>query len=413
MANPVFAHGIQKVIAYGAETTFGTASVAAGQVIRRNSADLSLMVQPIESQEINPQAQVRDVRQGVRQVSGTLSGQMSPATWKWVLQSLLRGSWSNTAINAVTTDTVMTVVAGNYVLTGSTEHFITTSDYNIGDIIHLTGITGTPSALNNVNLRIIALTDTVMTLSVLGGASSSNVWASGQSVTVNSIGKKLIVPQAASQSLQSWTIETWKPDISQSELFTGCRFTQASINIPASGFVMLQASITGQNMAIAGSQFFNSPTAINTNTPVTSLGGVLDYNGTNLAVVTSMNIQISTNTQADPVVGSNIVPEIFQGMIMVRGSLTCMISQTEDTAMVNDFLNENLVNIGMLLTTGPASNANFINVFLPAVKIFGGQESDSDRALVRNFSFVALEQTAGGSGLAYDDSILAIQDSQA
>ena len=405
-----FAHGVNKVVAIGAETTFGTASSAAGQILRRIQCDLSLTAQPIESQEIVPDGMLRDARQGPRMVRGNLSGQLSNVTYSMLFASLLRGSWAFPFSNITgISDSTLTFNSGTGIatFTSSSQTFVATG-VRVGDVVYLSGLTGGAAALNFVRLPVIAATNTALSFP-MPAKYASCVYSSGQTTSVSFVGKKLLVPVASSQVFSSFTVEQWHPDTAVSELFTGTRVNQISINIPASGFVTMQAGLIGQNMATSGSQVFASATSPTTTRGLTAVGGELLYRGAPIAVVTSMSIQISANTQADPVVGSNVVPEIYQGMIAVRGSFTCMVSSGVDAIMMSDFLNENEVGISMWLTGEPASSADFICIGMQRVKVFAGPKSDGDRALMRTYSFIALNQDVGSS--SYDPTLITVQDS--
>jgi hypothetical protein len=276
-------------------------------------------------------------------------------------------------------------------------------------MVRISGLIGGPAVDNAENLRIVALSDSQMTVAPPPG--SSAIWTSGQTDTISVVGKKLIIPNAVSnQNFQSFSVEQWYGDIGVSELFTGVCFTQASLNIPASGFCTFQASMIGQQETRGTSQVYNAPLAATTTTSLTAAGGRVSYNGIDQAIITGMNLQIAVDTQADPVVGSQIVPTIFQGMISVRGSFTCLMANDTISA---DYLAENEVTLALLLTTSPAAGADFMSIFLPRVKLSQDTRTDSPRAITRNYSFMALEQISGGQALVYDDTTVTIQDSLA
>lgn len=407
MVAPVFSRGVAKTVAVGIETSFGTASAAAGQLLRRTNSDLNLNVAQIQSQEILPSQQVRDQRQGSRSIQGTLAGQLHGGGYQLLFETLLRSSFAVPASSsfAGVSDSAATIDGnGNLVLTSASTTF--TNKLHTGDVVRLTGLTGGPAIENSADMRVVAMTANSLTLAPPTGL-TPGVWASGQTDTISFIGKKLIIPATAQQD-KSFTLEHWYSDIGVSEVFTGCKVTSIGINIPANQFATIQASITGQNGVTGASQLFTGAAAASTATGLTAVTGQIAYQGKALGYFQSMSLQISTQVGADPVIGSNIIPAIFLGTLSVSGSLTALF--TSDT-MTADFLNENEVSLSLLLTDSPANNANFVEIHLPRVKLTSSTKNDSDRAIVRSYSFMALENT--GSIAGADLTTIMIQDSLA
>ncbi len=399
---PTFARGVAKTVAINPETVFGTLGAGAGQLLRRTSSDLNLSVAQIQSQEILQSQQVRDQRNGPRGVQGTLAGQLSPVSYSMCFEGLMRSTFASVAPIANLTDTSATLDgSGNVVVTSASGNFSTR--FKNGDVIRPSGLTGGAAVDNLDDSRVIAVSPNSMTLSV---PPASAGWVSGQTDTFSLPGKKLIIP-ATGQANKSFSIEHWYSDVGESELFLGCKVTQISINIPASGFVTIQASITGRDMQKTNTQVFPAAAPLTTSTGLTATTGKLSYNGVAIAYISAMSVQIVASVGNDPVVGSNVVPEIFLGTLMVRGSFSALMTADGFT---NDFLQENEVSLSMLMTASPADNAEFMSIHMPRVKLISSTKNDSDKAIMRSFNFVALENT--GSAVGHDLTSIMIQDSQ-
>lgn len=396
-----FARGVAKTVAINSETTFGTVGAGSGQLLRRTSSDLNLSVAQIQSQEILQSQQVRDQRAGPRQVQGTLAGQLSPTTYSMLFEGLLRSTFAAVAPIANLSDTSSTLDGyGNIIVTSASGNF--SSRFKTGDMIRPSGLTGGAGYDNLEDSRVIAISPTSMTLSV---PANSIAWATGQTDTFTLPGKKLFIPSVG-QLNKSFSVEHWYSDIGESELFVGCKITQISMNIPASGFVTIQASVSGRDMIKTTTQAFPAAAPLSTTTGLTATTGKVLYNGIAMAYITAMSIQIVSSVGNDPVVGANVVPEIFLGTVMVRGSLSALT--TSDT-LTNDFLAENEVMLSLLVTTSPAPNAEFMSIHLPRVKLTSSTKTDSDKGIMRSFNFVALENT--GSAVGSDLTSIMIQDS--
>lgn len=87
---------------YGAETTFGTQSAAAGQKLRRVSSSLALTKDVFTSNEVRPDMQISDMRHGVKRVAGQIAGELSKTTYDDLIAAALRGTWAtNELVNGV------------------------------------------------------------------------------------------------------------------------------------------------------------------------------------------------------------------------------------------------------------------------------------------------------------------------
>ena len=407
-----FARGVAKTITIAKETALGTASVASGQYLRRISSDLNLNITPIESQEILPSQQVRDYRNGPRQIGGTLQGQLSPGSYQDIFQGVLRKDFVAGGTASAVADTVLTNTTpgtSNMTLVSAATNWIT-SGFKAGDVVRITGATGGSAVVNGDNFRVLSVTASPHTMTLAPNATAVG-WASGQTISIAVAGKKLWIP-ASGQVYNSYTIEHWFSDVSISDVFLGNRITQLALNIPASGFVTMNAGLTGLNQTTAGSQAYPSATAASASGSLTAVDGKINYNGSDLAYITGFNLQIAPAVQTTPVIGSNILPEVFLGTLAVRGSLTCLFKGSD--SFTADFLAETELSLQLFLTSSPADNAEFISIYLPRVKLSSSQKSDSDRAIMRSFNFMALEKVTGaGSGTQFDATTIVIQDSNA
>jgi len=87
---------------YGAESTFGTQSAAAGQKLRRVSSSLALTKDVFTSNEVRPDMQISDMRHGVKRVAGQIAGELSKTTYDDLIAAALRGTWAtNELVNGV------------------------------------------------------------------------------------------------------------------------------------------------------------------------------------------------------------------------------------------------------------------------------------------------------------------------
>ena len=399
----IFSRGVAKTIAIAPElVAYGTAGAGPGQYLRRVSSDLNLSVQQLDSQEILPSQQMRDSRQGPRQVQGSLSGQLSPGSYSSLFQGLLRGTFSAAAVSAVVSDCNGVLDAlGNLVLSSGSAGWAT-SGIKMGDMVRIA------SGINaGINFRVIAY-PSASQISLLPIGGTAQAFGTAPTLQLVGQGKKLIIPQGPAQIDRSFSLEHWYSDVGQSELFTGMKPSQVALNIPASGFVTSQFSFTGQNSVATTAQVYPGAGAVSTGTSLTATSGRVIYQGVTLAYLTGANLQLMTQAQAPNTVGSNIAPFLFVSELMVRGSFTSLF--TGDT-LTNDFLNEAEVSLSFTMTSSPSGTADFVSIFLPRVKLTSSTKTDSQSAITRSYNFVALEYIGGST--AIDATTVVVQDSLA
>ena len=378
-------------VRYAPETTFGTAGTSA-QALRRVSSSLNLTKDSFASNEVRTDQQVYDLRHGVRRIGGGIQGELSTQTWDAFIEASLRGTWAagGTGGNANLTSIA---VSGSAFVAGSGS-FIT-QGFKVGDVVRLSGFT---HANVNKNFRITALTATNMTVYPTPAAMTSQT-----TFTIAVAGKKV----TTGTSKRSFTIEQHYPDSDFSEVFLGCRVASMSMSLPPTGMATVGFDFQGQdgqNLAAANAPFFASPTTETTTGILAGLNGSLLINGAASAIVTGLDFQVQNNLSSQPVVGSQIVPEIFYGRTVVTGNVSVYL---QDESFVNVFLNESEIDIVAQLDA--AGSTDFLCVAVNRVKFTGASKTiGPDGGVIVSFPFQALLKTGS---TVYDSGTIVIQRS--
>ncbi len=402
----VAAAGLFKQLAYKAESIYGTAPVASGaQALRRVQSTLDLNKDTYQSNEIRTDLQVADFRHGVRKVAGKLSGELSGKTWAEIIGIALKRDFA--AITASTGVSLTIAGAGpTYTVTRATGSFLT-DGYKIGDVLRLSA--GALNAANLAkNLFIVGLTATVATVITLNG---STLVAEGPvtGCTVTATGKKTFIPTTGHTD-KSFSVEHWYADLGQSEVFTGCKASQIALSLPPTGMATIDVDVMGQNMTTAAAQYFTSPTAMTSTGVMAAVNGVCRINGATVANLTGLTLNIAPGYTGDPVVGSNTVPNLFPGKVVVTGQATAYF---DSIALRDAFLNETEIDLYACFTADNSAAADFISIGLPRIKLGGAAKSDGEGGLIQTFPIQALLNSAGGAGVATEKTTLQIQDAQA
>lgn len=400
------ASGIFKKLAYKVESTYGTVpSASSAQALRRVQATLGLSKDTFTSAEIRTDMQVSDFRHGVRKVSGNINGELSPATYKDFIAAALKRDFA--AVSAISS--VALTIAGSgptYTVTRGSGSYLT-DGVKIGDIIRLS--VGSLNASNiSKNLMVTALTATVATV-IVPNASSMVAEGPISGCTVTVIGKKTYVP-ATGHTDKSWAIEAWYSDISQSEVFSGCKVSKVNINLPPSGMATIGLDFMGKDITTAASQYFTSPTAATTTGVLAAVNGVIRLNSVTVAIITGLSVEINSEFTSAPVVGSNTISNAFPGTVKVSGQV---VAQFQDETLRDVFINETEVDLYAVFTTDNTAAADFVQIALPRIKFGGASKNDGQGSIVQTIPFTALYNSTGGTGISKEATTISIQDSQA
>lgn len=395
------ASGINKVVSYKKETSFGTlpSPTTGGQTLRRVSSTFNLTKETYQSEEIRTDYQLVDFRHGVRAVEGSLSGELSAGTYADFLASALARNWTAATPSALGSTTIASV-GGTYTITRTTGSWLTDA-VRVGSVIRLTGFA---TANNNANLLIIALTATVATVVALNSvALTPETVASGGAFTAT--GKTTYAPTTGHTD-DSYTFEEWYADIGQSEVTVGNKVNTVGIALPATGLTTIDLSFMGQDLKQRGtSQFFTSPTAQGTNGIFAAVNGALIVNGAPVALVTGANFNINRNMTSEAVVGSNIKPEIYEGRIIVDGDFTTLF---QDGTFAGYFDDETEISLVIALTANSLPNSEFMSFTIPRLKLSTDTKDDGEKGIVSSNSFQALK---GNGANGFEATTLMIQDS--
>lgn len=401
------AQGVSKQTRFKRQTAKGTlAGASAGQILRRETATYELAKEAYTTEsEITSKAQITSVRHGAKLVNGSITGIFSPGTYSDMISAVIRKDF--VAVTSLTGLSITIAGSGPYTLTRATGDFLT-GGIKIGMVVRLTAGTFNSNNLNK-NLLVTNVTATVLTVVVLNG---TTLTAEGPiaSATIAIPGKVTYVPDTGHTNVY-YTIEEWYSDASVSERNQDVRVNSASISLPGSGNAKISMAFTGLDQTDDTTAYFTSPTAETTTGALVAASGALLVNGTSVAVVTDLSINIDGRTNpADAVVGANLRPDVFRGKVAVSGSFTAYF---EGGTIPDLFRDETQTSIVSALAAGSEANADFVTIVMSAVKLSSSTPDDGETGLKRTYSFTAFYNSAGGTALANNATTIQMQDSAA
>jgi hypothetical protein len=394
------------------EATFGVApaqnSVNA-KVLRRVTCSLAPGKDTYQSQEVRTDQQIADFRHGTKRPGGGIESELANVAYDDILEALLRGTWATgaTALAAVYTTIAAAITTGSAGAKGSVGTLTWTAGdpvaagFRLGDVVRLAGA---GFAANEAkNFRIVGF----------GGASNRTISVTpapavvaaqaGTSMSVQ--GKKLL----CGTQIRSFTAEVSYPDIDVSEQYTGMRVGSGAFRLPPNGMATASFGFMGKDQQIldaANAPYFTAPVAAGTNGIFGGSNGSVRLAGGERLVVTGLDVNVDLGLSADPVIGSDFVPDIFYGRTVVTGNVSFLL---EDKALINYFMQEQEADIVSQLDTA-AALPDFITFNMQRVKLGGATKTiGAQGGVVVSCPYQAL--LANGTGA--DASTLVIQRSNA
>jgi hypothetical protein len=344
------------------------------QTLRRVASTLKLAKDSYSATEIRSDRQTVDFRHGTRRVTGSITGEYSPGTYWDLFEASTRGTsappvtLTNTGLTSVVGDAATSTLqfgSGDPVALG----------LHVGSIFRLSGLTGPGAANNGVNF--IACGFSGVTNSTVQVFPPPVTMAAELTFTLTTTGGHLIIPSTGFVS-RKFAFETYHEDIAISRLFTECRVGGFTVTLPASGLATIEFPMMGRDMEVFKADtipapFFTAPAPETTTGIFAAVNGMLRVAGSVVGVVTGINFAMNLTPASDAVVGQDFVPEVFLGSAALTGQVTAML---EGADLINNFLNEDEIDILVYLTTTNHPGAPACSFYLPRVKF-----SDADVAV--------------------------------
>lgn len=400
------AQRISKQTVMRRQTGLGVVGAATGQIMRRTSSVFKAVRDMYASKEIVSHHQSTGVSYGMKKAEGTLAGELSPGTYQMQIEGMLEAVFA--AVVTTGADITIAAVAGTPdTFTDSGNGFLA-AGFKVGMVVRASGFSGAGvTANNNRNFWITALTAGVMSGVFLDGTAMISD-AAGEAVTITSAGKLCKVPLTGhvKQYLQ---VEEWYGDLTDSDLFNDVVVASIDFDLPATGNAAFNSSYVGLARVLSGAQVMGAPTFETTTGIMSAINGRLYANGTSTPIT---GLKISVKNSAAPTgaeIGSNSSSDVSKDMIQVDGSFTSML---RDQVLSTLYDAETAISIASVLTADETATSAFMAFTLGKVKITS-DAPDDNQSIMRTYNFTAEINRAGGAVLAWDDTIISIQDSAA
>ncbi len=375
-------------------TSSSDPGAGSAQILRRTTCTLNLQKDTYQASEIELSRQITDFRHGVKRVTGSLNGELSPGTYWDFIEAACRGTEAS-AVSATITDFTSCAAdntSSKFTFAAGNPH---TKGFRVGHIIRFASLSDTDN--NSKNFVILAMGGTQNRELTVYPA--PDTMTADTSFTVTTIGKSVYVP-ASSHVSRKFGVEVANLDTDVHRFFTECRVGGLKFNLPPTGLSTIEIPMMGRDMETGSggsSPFFTSPTAATSTGLLAAVNGLIRVGGSTLGVVTGASIDFNMAMAADPVVGQNYVPEIFLGRTNVTGQLTALF---EDLTLLNYFKNETEVELLLYLTASSAAAADAMTIYMPRIKLGGADVDTSGEAgQAITLPFQALKYATAAAGI--------------
>lgn len=336
-------------------------AAGSAQVLRRTTSSLQLVKSTFASSEIVASRQVPDFRHGGFHVQGDIAGELSPKTYQDLMAGVCRGSWvtGNSKTQSTVTSLAADSATSSMTLGASTW---AAQGFNVGDVFRVATFDASNTGKNFLITALAGTIATVYPAPVTAGADTT--------ITIAVPGRKLF-PPLTSLVIPKFAFEHYYSDVDLAHLFTECRVHTMKVTMPAIGIPTITFGVLGRNQTnftAVNSPFFTSPTAITTTTLLTTFGGQLMVGGSAQAIVTAAEFTIDIKGSTQNVAFTGLVPEVFTGVLEVKGQLTVFFL---DNTHLNNFINETVFDLNLMMTTANTTSADFISFYFGQVKYTG------------------------------------------
>lgn len=377
-----------------------------GQIMRRTTAAMNLSKDIITNEaEQTSRRQVMSSRHGAKAINGALSGILSCGTYADPLAALLMREW--TAVAAMAGISVTIAGAGpTYTVTRAAGDWLA-GGAKIGRVVRL-GVAALNALNLNTNLLILGATATVLTVMTLN---KKALFPEGPiaGVTATIPGAVTYVPETGHTNVY-YTAEEWYPEVPRSEVSIDVKYVAATLRLPGSGNAGIDFTAMGLDRPVKGAAvYFTNPALETTTKSLVAASGALVVNGTVQGVVTDLSITLDgRGALADPVVGTNIRPDVFTGKLAASGSFTAYFDGGTVPDLYDDEVQTSIVSA---LAAASTNNAEFMTIVLSAVKLNSANPDDVETGLKRTYNFSATFNDVGGAALATQLTTVEMQDS--
>ena len=385
---PAYQTGRNKAVDLKVESTLGTPPGASGATRLRvaPSSGLTLKKATVLPTEFRADGMTVQARHGSKSVDGEYMMDLIVGAADALFEAGARGTWFPSFTYTNTTGTSVTAQAGPPSTFTFAAGSLITAGIKVGDIVRMNA-TGGPAGNNNRNLRVTAVTATLLTV-----AETLTLDATPRTTFTLTVLKRLVQGTTS----RSFTFEEKDLDASVSKQFVGCRIAKVMLSFKPDATVQVTFGLVGQDMnVISGGSYpyFTSPT-VATGIGLVCSDGKVRVNGVDSIDFTGLDITIDLGGATQPVIGSMISPDVFLNPAKITGQLTGLRS---DLSRLGLFTAETQFEIGVLCVAPMSEPKDCVHFYFGNCKYMGQSDGmGQDNALIETLPInIGLDEAGG------------------
>lgn len=334
--------------------------------LRHTSMTLGVQRGSLQSAELRPDRQIANFKLGAVMVAGDIGAELSFGSFDALLEAVTLGTWGAKASKTATT---LSIATADDSLNDSANGFIV-AGFEVGDIIILSGFTGTPA--NNGTFLITSVAAGKLILQNPDATAAVFVDdAAGESVTVAT--NELIL--RAGTERRSFSILRHFTDIEATgegepyHLFTGCEFNTLALSVNPTAMITATFGVIGRegvapaNEPPEDADFEDAPET----EPLDAFTGEMLSDGVPVGNITEITLNLANGLAVRNVIGSKLTIRPSIGKSNLTGSFTAFF---DDSVFLKKFINETPALISFEL---PDDVGNSYVFEIPRVNFTGGQ----------------------------------------
>ncbi len=392
-------------VAFKPQSVKGTpVSGGSGFVLRTSGGVGNIKKNAYGSNEVRRDGQRSRGRHGQRMTSGTFNVEVSLDNMDSLYEAVFQGTWAvPLVLTEATSGGAASITTTTSTIVGNTGSWITVG-LRVGDVIRLTNFATT--ANNSKNLRITALTATVITV-----AETLVLDATPDTSFTITRGQKLICPAAGAAVKTYFTVEEVDLDLDKSRVYSDVIFHSLKFSMAPDSIVNCEIGWTGTGamttVSAGSSPTFTTPTE-STGTPLACVDTTLRLGSADLASLTSWDVMIDRGAVAPSVVGSVYAPDVFTGNMAVSMNMG-MLLDTYD--QLDAFLAETQYSFHALAVENESEPKDYISLFVPNFTLGGSDFSALSKEAGPRTQTIAIPDSLVGidtRGGEYDSTMVKI-----
>ena len=320
--------------------------------------------------------------------------------------------------DATATNLLAITVSGSTYKITSTANSLVADGFKVGTVFRCFGAGFLTAANKGRNFKVIAMAANGSNLTFIpmdnGDAPVAETGIDGDPTGyIQQYGGTTYIPQE-NHTTDSWSIEEFYSDITQSVLNYGQKVAGFSITTANNGIPQISFTLMGKGANNpSASEFYTSATFPLTSTSLSTIYSKLFYSGVQIGCITKFDLNVVNGiTMSERCYGSDTAQHSFDGKVKVSGTVGLLFTNNEAKLL---YLNKEEQSLDLYLGESAEPTADFLSFTMPRVVFTEADNANNMTGCEITMPFTAFENPNGNDGAEtpFIMSALRIQSSKA